>query len=189
MTPFLIPSALRRVPTALAAAALLGCVAVAVDVDVAGAACSATPACLEATFPADYAWGPLDAGSGGNVSVERVIAVTSTDPWGITIASDLADGRMREWTGTAYVTSAPKTLANALDWGLTRINATPQTPNYAPLSSTAASVVSAQPATCTATCSSSEIAIKYRQIVSFGDIAAGTNDYRIEVRFEAAQGF
>lgn len=187
MTRLLTRSGLARVPAALGVVA--GLALAAMHPAVASAACSPTPACLEATFPANYVWGALDAGSSGNVSAEQVITVTSTDPWGVRIASDVADGRMKEWTGTAYVSTAPKTLANALTWALTRIAVTPQTPSYQALSSTPASVVSGQAGTCTETCSSKEVAVRYRQVVSFGDVAAGSNDYRIEVSFEAAQGF
>jgi hypothetical protein len=155
----------------------------------ADAACSATPACLEATFPLDYAWPPLDAGAAGNESAELVVTVTSNEPWGLTIASDLADGRMKEWTGSAYVTAAPKALTHPLEWSLSRIGATPQTVSYGAISSTAAVVVSGRPSTCPSACGSEEIATKYRQLVSFADASAGINDYRISVVYEAGQGF
>jgi hypothetical protein len=157
--------------------------------DVAVAACDPAVACLEATFPAGYVWGALDAGNSGNVSGEQVITVTSTAPWGIRISSDLDDGRMKEWTGSAYVASAPRVLGNPLTWGLTQIGSTPQTPDYQPLSSTPASVVSGVASTCSATCGSTEIGVRYRQVVGYGDVSAGTNDYRLQVSFEAAQGF
>lgn len=182
------PDPLRRLRVLLAVTAAVGAVGPAVP-DAALAACDPAVACLEATFPGAYVWGPLDAGNSGNVSAEQVITVTSTEPWGVRISSDLADGRMKEWTGTAYVSSAPKVLGNPLTWGLTRIGATPQTPAYQALSSSAASVVSGVASTCTTTCGSTEIGVRYRQVVGYGDVSAGANDYRIEVSFDAAHGF
>jgi hypothetical protein len=155
----------------------------------AGAACSATPACLEATFPAPYAWGALDAGARGTKSAEQVITVTSNEPWGVRVASDLADGRMKEWDGTGYVTASPKSLVNPLEWTLTRIDAATQPLSFTAFSSTAASMLSEQPSTCATTCATAEIGVQYRQVVSYADAAAGVNDYRIDVIYEAGQGF
>lgn len=152
------------------------------------AACSATPACLEATFPPDLAWGQLNAGPAGNDSAEQLITVTSNQPWGVRVASDLADGRMREWTGSAYATT-PKILSNPLQWALTSINAIAQPLSYQALSSTAATVLSNRSSTCPDVCSSAQIGMRYRQPVSYADVPAGANDYRLQVSYEAAQGF
>ncbi len=153
------------------------------------AACLATPDCLEASFPADYAWPTLAPGPAGNQSGEQVVTVSSNQSWGIRIASDLADGRMKEWTGSAYVTSGAKKLTNAMEWTLARIGTLGQPVSYSPFSSTAAKVVSAQPSTCLVTCATAEVAVTYRQKISFADRPAGANDYRIGVTYEAAQGF
>jgi len=156
---------------------------------VAGAVCLSVPACLEATFPPDHAWGALDPGPSGNQSEEQVITVTSNQTGGIRIASDLADGRMKEWTGSAYVNVAPKVLGNPLEWSLTRVDAIAQPVDYRPLSATAAVVVSNRPSTCLLVCATAQVAVSYRQVVSFGDPSAGANDYRIGVTYEAGQGF
>jgi hypothetical protein len=151
--------------------------------------CLPAPACLEATFPPDYAWGQLNPGAAGNESPDQVITVTSNAPWGVTIASDLADGRMKEWNGSAYVATGAKVLSQPLGWSLSRIGAAAQPLSFRALSSTPATVVSDRPTTCTLTCDSAQIAVRYRQAVSFADAPAGTNDYRIEVTYVAAQGF
>lgn len=187
MTPLAAPRPLRA--RLASAATLAACLLPALAADDALAACEPATPCLEATFPPALVWGPLDAGGAGSVSAEQVVSVSSTNTWGLRIASDLADGRMREWTGSAYVTSAPKVLAAPLTWGLSRIGETAQTPVYTSLSSTGASVVSGQPTTCTATCGSASVGLRYRQPVSYGDVSAGVNDYRIQVSFEASHGF
>jgi hypothetical protein len=153
------------------------------------AACTATAACLEAIFPAPYDWGALDAGPAGTESAEQVIAVTSTEPWGVRISSDLANGRMKEWNGTSYVADAPKVLVEPLEWTLTRIDDKTTPRSFAALSSTAAPIVSGRPSTCATTCVAAEVGVKYRQVVSYSDDAAGVNDYRIDVIYEAGQGF
>ena len=153
------------------------------------AACLATPACLEVSFPPDLAWGQLDPGPAAHDSAEQMIAVTSNELWGLRVASDLADGRMTEWTGGAYVVAAPKTLSHSLRWSLTSIDAIGEPPSYQALSSAPGSVLSNRPSTCPGACASAQIGVRYRQLVSFADEPAGANDYRIQVTYDAGQGF
>lgn len=153
------------------------------------AACPTTPACLEATFPADMTWPALDPGPAGNYSAEQFLTVTSNGSWGLRVASDRPDGRMAEWTGTAYVSSDPKVLARALDVTLSSIAAIAQPVSWQPLSSTPITMVSGQPSTCSDTCSSVQVGVRYRQVVSFADAPAEANDYRLELFYEAGQGF
>jgi len=153
------------------------------------AACAATPACLEVSFPPDLAWGQLDPGPGGNDAPEQMLAVTSNESWGLRVASDLADGRMTEWTGGAYVVASPKILSQPLRWSLSSIDAVPQGPSFQPLSSDPGAVLSGQASTCPGACAAAQIGLQYRQIISFADEPAGANDYRIQVMYDAAQGF
>ena len=153
------------------------------------AACLATPACLEVTFPPDFAWGQLDPGPAGNESAEQMVAVTSNELWGLRVASDLADGRMTEWTGGAYVVGTPKILSHPLRWSLSSIDTVGQPPSYQALSSAPGAVLSNQPSTCPGACASAQIGVRYRQPISFADEPAGANTYRIQVTYDAAQGF
>ncbi len=141
---------------------------------------------LEASFPTAYAWGSLNAGSSGNESAEQTLNVKSNQTWGVKISSDLTDGKMKEWTGSAYVTTSPKILANALSWRLSSIGGTPQSGTYAALSSTEALAAGTQAITSD---SGTNLGVKYKQVVSYGDVAAGTNDYRLEASYNVQQGF
>ena len=180
-----------RGPGATVASALVLAVAIAALTwpAEAPAACLATPACLEVSFPADFAWGQLDPGPAGNESAEQVLDVTSNELWGLRVTSDLADGRMTEWNGGAYVVATPKVLSNALRWSLSSIDGVGQPPGYQPLSSVPGAVLSNQPSTCPGACAAAQIGVRYRQPVSFADEPAGANDYRIQVTYDAAQGF
>jgi hypothetical protein len=155
----------------------------------AAAACSTTPACLEASFPPDLAWGQLNPGAAASESPEQVMTVTSNQSWGVRISSDVAEGRMTEWNGSAYVATDPKVMSRPLDWALSRIGVEAQPPSYQALSTTTAAVISNQPSTCPVDCSSVEVGVRYRQVVGFADAPAGANDYRIAVTYDAGQGF
>jgi hypothetical protein len=155
----------------------------------ASAACLATPACLEVSFPPDFAWGQLDPGPVANDSAEQLIAVTSNELWGLRVASDLADGRMTEWNGSAYVVAGPKTLVHPLRWSLSSIDTVGQPPSYQALSAAPGTVLSNWPSTCPGACAPAQIGVRYRQFVSFADEPAGANSYRIQVTYDAGQGF
>jgi hypothetical protein len=180
-----------RCPGAIVASALVLAVAAVAMVwpAEAPAACLATPACLEVSFPPDFAWGQLDPGPAGNDSAEQMIAVTSNELWGLRVASDLTDGRMTEWTGSAYVSTAPKVLSHALRWSLSSIDTVGEPPSYEALSSAPGAVLSSRPSTCPGACSSAQIGVRYRQLVSFADEPGGANNYRIQVTYDAGQGF
>lgn len=141
---------------------------------------------LEATFPGAYAWGDLNAGTAGNESSAQTTTVKSNAAWGLKISSDIASGKMTEWDGGAYVASSPKVLANALQWKLGTIGGAAQSSSYASLSSTKALVTGSQSAT---NDSGSAIGVLYKQVISYVDAAAGANDYRIAVNYDASQGY
>lgn len=141
---------------------------------------------LEASFPSAYAWGALNAGSSGNESTEQTLNVKSNQTWGVKIASDLTDGKMKEWTGSAYLTTSPKILTNALNWRLSSLGGTAQSTTYAALSSTEALATGSQPITSD---SGTNVGVRYKQVVSYADVAAGTNDYRLLASYNISQGF
>jgi hypothetical protein len=141
---------------------------------------------LQATFPSDYAWGNLSPGAAGNTSSEQTVNVKSNAAWGLKVSTDLVDGRMKEWTGAAYVSSSPKILANALTWRMSTLGGSAQGTSFAAASSTAALVTGSQPITGD---SGTDVGITYKQVASFSDANAGSNDYRIAVTFDAAQGY
>ncbi len=142
---------------------------------------------LEATFPGAYAWGNLNAGTAGNESTEQTTNVKSNQTWGLKVSSDLTDGKMKEWAGAAYVTVSPDILTNALTWRLSSLGGVAQSTSYAGLSSTEALVTGSQPITSD---SGTNVGTKYKQVVSYADEAVGAlNDYRIQVNYNASQGF
>jgi len=175
---------------------LLACAVLAATPAAAGAATTATGSqsvtadianTLEATFPSAYAWGNLDVGATGNISAEQIVNVKSNAAWGVKVASDLVDGKMKEWTGAAYVASAPKILSNPLTWRLSTLGAVPQATSFAALSSVQALVSGTQPATGD---SGVDVGTRYRQVISYLDPNAGvTNDYRLLVSYDVAQGY
>lgn len=141
---------------------------------------------LEATFPSAYAWGNLDAGTTGNTSAEQTINVKSNAAWGVKVATDLADGKMKEWTGAAYVGASPKILTNALTWRLSSLAGVAQGTAFAALSSVQALVSGTQAATDD---TGVNVGVTYKQVVSYGDANAGANDYRVLVSYDVAQGY
>jgi hypothetical protein len=142
---------------------------------------------LEATFPSAYAWGPLDAGATGNTSAEQIVNVKSNAAWGVKVATDLADGKMKEWTGAAYVASSPKVLTNALTWRLSSLGGIGQATSFNALSSVQALVSGTQAATDD---TGVNVGVRYHQVVSYADLSAGvTNDYRVLVSYDVAQGY
>jgi hypothetical protein len=138
---------------------------------------------LEATFPGNYAFGGLAPGN--NLGTEQVTTVKSNAAWGLKVATDLANGRMAEWTGSAYV-SAGKSLATPLEWSVSSIAGAAQPASWNAFSSTGAGVVSSQPATDD---SGRTVGVTYRQTVSYADQSASPNSYRIQVAYTAQQGF
>ncbi len=138
---------------------------------------------LEASFPSDYPWGNLSPGSAGTESAEQVLNVKSNQTWGVKTSTDIASGKMTEWTGALY---ALKVLTNALQWKLSSLGGTAQGTSYAAYSSTEALVTGSQPVTSD---SGTNVGVKYKQVVSYGDVNAGVNDYRILVNYNVAQGF
>ena len=140
----------------------------------------AVTASLTATFPSDLAWGAWAIGT--NTSAEQVVSVTSTDPWGVKVQGDHADGRMTEWTGSTYTSQS---LGDPLRWTLSSIGGVGQSASYAAMSSTPASVVSSRPAG-----TNVAIGLLLRQVVAYSDpIPVGGRSYRTVVTYSAAQGF
>jgi hypothetical protein len=146
--------------------------------------------CLEAAFPGDVALGANDAGT-TVTSPEQIVTVSSNQSWGLRIASDAADGRMREWDGGAYP-GGGSTLGSPLNWGLTSIAGAPQSPSYTALSSTAASVVSGQSQTgCILglTCGTRTVGVRLRQAFTYADVRLSPRVYRARVTYTASHGF
>lgn len=156
------------------------------------AACSlelVLTACIEMTVPSNATLGALDAGATTS-SPEQAVEVSSNQSWGLKIASDSTDGRMREWTGSAYVANGA-VLSHPLQWGLTSLAGVPQAPAWTSLSSTAATVVSGRPATACVLgglCATETVGVTYRQAVSFADPSVA-GDYRLAVTYTAQHGF
>lgn len=146
--------------------------------------------CLEAAFPGDVALGAHDAGSTAT-SPEQIVTVSSNQSWGLRIASDAADGRMREWNGSAYPAGG-STLGAPLNWGLTSIAGAPQSPSYTALSSTAATVVGGQSQTgCVLglTCGTRTVGVRLRQAFAWSDVRLSPRVYRARVTYTASHGF
>jgi hypothetical protein len=143
---------------------------------------------LEATFPGAYTWGNLAPGASGNTSSEQTINVKSNQTWGVKISSDLSDGRMKEWNPTLgiYVAVSPKLMTNPLNWRLSSLGGVSQSTSFAALSSTEALVTGSQPVTGDA---GTNVGVTYKQLVSYADVNAGANDYRVQVNYNASQGF
>jgi hypothetical protein len=143
---------------------------------------------LEATFPGAYAWGDLTPGASGNTSSEQSVTVKSNASWGLKISTDLADGRMKEWNSTTgYVLVSPKVLTNALTYKLSALGGEAQSSAFAALSSTAALLTGSQGNTPDAGVAAG---VTFKQVLSFADERAGSsNDYRVVVTYDAAQGY
>lgn len=185
----------RRAISVLAAAVAASALTVAALPGVASAACTlslvVTP-CLQATWPGTpVAFGSVDAGT-TTTSAEQLITVSANQSWGIRISSDLADGRMKEWDGSAYDTSSPRSLTEPLAWGRSSLAGAVQTPSWTALSSTPATVVAGRPATsCVlgSLCGVESVGVKYRLTSRFADRRAAPNQYRILVTYDAQLGF
>ncbi len=147
--------------------------------------------CLEASFPADVSLGTaLDAGT-TTTSAQQSVVVSSNQSWGLRIQSDLADGRMRQWNGSAYVAS-PRNLTNPLTWGLTSLGGIPQTPSYTALTSSPTTVVTAQGATgCVLglACGTTTVGIRQRLTTTFSDRRVSPDTYRLRVTYTASHGY
>ena len=178
----------RTLTTISAAAALLVAAAPASAATTASGDSSVTADVadtLEATFPGAYGWGNLSAGT--NESTEQVVNVKSNKSWGLKISSDLSDGKMKEWNSLDLYLLGGKTLTNPLNWRLTSLAGAAQSSTYAAISSTEALVTGGQPATSD---TGTNVGVKYKQVVSFSDPPLGaTNDYRIQAKYDASQGF
>jgi hypothetical protein len=148
--------------------------------------------CLEVTWPAaSLALGTVNAGT-TTLSGEQTMTVSSNLDYGVKVASDLADGRMKEWTGAAYVGASPKILTSALDVAKTSYNGTTYTPAWHALTSTPFLLgTNLGPTDCLIGlfCGSRDLGVKYRLRTSFADRRASPNSYRILVTYTADHGF
>ncbi len=138
---------------------------------------------LEATFPGAYAWGNLDAGTTGNTSSAQTVNVKSNSSWGVQASTDQVAGRMRVWSGAAYLAG---TLTNPLNWRLSTLGGVSQPTSFAAFTSTPALVTGSQAAT---TDSGVDVALLFKQVISYADASAGANDYRVLVSYDVAQGY
>jgi hypothetical protein len=143
-------------------------------------------ATLEATFPAAYAWGNLNAGVAGNTSVEQTVNVKSNATWGVKTSTDDAAGKLTEWDGVAY-DGTPLVLTHPLQWRLSHLDGVVQGTSFADYTSTAALVTTnAEAVTPDA---GVDVDTTYKQTVSYGDFVAGVNDYRVLVTYDVSQAF
>lgn len=144
------------------------------------------------TWPAaGLALGTVNAGT-TTVSAAQTITVSSNLDYGVKVASDLADGRMKEWTGAAYVASSPKILTTALDVAKTSYNGTTYAPSWQGLSSTPFLLgTNLGPTDCLLGlfCGSRDLGVKYRLRTSFADRRASPDSYRILVTYTADHAF
>ncbi len=144
--------------------------------------------CMELAVPSSYAWGTLAPGT--YQSTPQTVTVGSNKAWGLRIASDRSDGRLAEWTGTAYAAS-PRKLASAMQWAVTADGATSVTPAWASLSSTPATVVSGRDTTgcLVVACLTTTLGVTYRQTISYADQRLNPNAYRMSVTYTASHGW
>lgn len=127
------------------------------------------------------------------ISGEQTLTISSNLSYGVKVSSDLADGRMKEWTGAAYVAAAPKTMATPLDVAKTSYQGTTYTPSWHALSSTPFLLgTSLGPTDCLIglLCGTHALGVKYRLRPSFSDRRAGpTGSYRVLVTYTADHAF
>ena len=185
---------MRRLLTVAAAAAAISTTCLAAAQPAAASGCLINlGTCLVVTFPS----GPLNFGSvnaaTSTISAEQAMSVAAGNTWGIKISSDQAGGKMKEWTGSAYVSSSPKIMHNALQWRVSSINGANQATSFANLSNTPSVALTNQPITgCVLvllTCTDIPLGFKFKLNTSFSDANAGANDYRIQVTYDVALGY
>jgi len=143
-------------------------------------------ATLEATFPAAYAWGALNAGVAGNVSTEQTVNVKSNATWGVKTSTDDAAGKLTEWNGVGY-DGTPLVLTHPLQWRMSHLDGVVQGTSFADYTSTPTLVTTnAEAVTPDA---GVDVDTTYNQTVSYGDFVAGVNDYRVLVTYSVSQAF
>jgi hypothetical protein len=145
--------------------------------------------CISVDFPVatSYAFATRNAGT-TSTSTEQVFTISANTTWGIHVYTDLANGRMKEWNGTAYVASSPKIMLNPLQWRLSSKGGAAQATSFADLSTTPSTVVTAQPDTgcLLSLCGTTTLGVTYQSRPSFSDPA---RTYRVLVTFDAANGY
>ena len=148
--------------------------------------------CIELSMPASpLALGSVTPGT-STTSAEQTLTISSNLGYGVKVSSDLSDGRMKEWTGAAYVASSPKILATALDVAKTSYNATTYTPSWHALSSTPYLLgTGLGPTDCLIglLCGSHTLGVRYRQAATYADRRASPNSYRVLVTYTADHAF
>jgi len=137
-------------------------------------------AALEASFPGAVSLGNLNVGAPAALSAPQTVTVRSNAPWALKVRSDAQDGRMRQWTGTAYAAPTPKTMSEPLEWK--RQDAA----DFAPISGNEAVVAAGMPPTGSA---GATISVVFRQAASYDDetLPDPAHAYRIEVTYVATQ--
>ncbi|HYF24887.1 MAG TPA: hypothetical protein VD931_04025 [Baekduia sp.] len=140
---------------------------------------------------ADVALGNVAPGT-TPTSAEQIINVSANTTWGIRVSADQAGGRMKEWAPSGYIFPSPRVMTNPLQWALTSVAGSAQSPSWADLSTTAANVVSGQSHTgCVLglLCGTRDIGVTYRVRPTFSDRRAAPNSYRLLVTYDAQTGF
>jgi hypothetical protein len=184
----------RTIALAIAGAALLG---TAGPASAAVSATSPSPVTadvaptLEATFPAAYAWGDLNAGTAGNVSAEQGLTVKSNQPWGVMTFTDKTDGKMTEVDSTGAAVTTPQILSNALQWRLSKLGAATRdeaTDAFKTYTGTGALMGTTQQAKTDDL--GLALGVTYKQEIKYADlVAAGTNNYKIVVNYDFNQAY
>lgn len=149
---------------------------------------TSTPNCLEVRVPAGFAFGPLHAGTDTTGS-EQVLELIATTARGVQARTDRADGRLREWTGTAYGTASLAEPVRAT--GRLLPSGTPSA--LTPLSSVAAGLVPSVPASdCTdipQLCVPRQVGVSFKQQVRYSDQQLNGRSYRAEVTYDVVAPF
>lgn len=147
---------------------------------------------MQLTMPASpLALGTVGAGT-TTVTGEQTLTISSNVAYGVKVSTDLTDGRMKEWTGAAYVASAPKIMATALDVAKTSYEGTTYTPSWHALTSTPFLLgTGLGPTDCLLGlfCGTHALGVKYRLRTSFSDRRASPNSYRVQVTYTADHAF
>lgn len=157
-------------PTAIAATSTSGNTSVTCNV----------ASMVEAAIPAQLSFGDILPGAVGAESPVFNITVKSNTTWGMKIKSDLADGRMKEWTGTSYAAS-PKVLSRALEWKEDTSG------SYAAISGTEAVVVTGKSPTSDL---GTIVGLRFKQVVSYADSRLENgNTYHILIFYTISQNY
>jgi hypothetical protein len=147
--------------------------------------------CLQLTMPAPVALGTMDAGT-TTISAEHALVISSNAGYGVKVSSDLVDGRMKQWTGAAYVATSPKILSAPLEVARSSYDGMPSALTWHGLTATPFLLgTGLGPTACVIglLCGTHTLGVKYRQRTAFADRRASPDSYRVLVTYTADHGF